>query len=813
MEELFHSNPEKIKDCLEKVAAQYGENVQDVEVILSEYYSENNYFGEFPAVWTESSQNTGRNTYLKFWLTDSTKVRPLPKKKSPHSLRVCTFNVHFWFSAQNNFNMANIISDIDTISPDIVCLQEAVFPKNMAKKIIHSPDGWQENIVSIFELLGYSYYTGCETDNKNHSLGDSFFGNVIFSKYPISNGKSIKLGEYYQSRCAITVDVNFMGKNITVANLHLDVFDKTVKTREKMTLKILRKLSTIRNPLVLVGDFNSLWIRDYTNKEWKWLSRNNQNNPIESKIPGLLIKAGFKEAFGTGQMKSSAWTARRIDYIWYKNGIIPEKSNILYTDSSDHYPLYSDFVFYTEPLLNYRDHLLSLVDTQTSVRGKFKRLMWTHNTPLPVMKGIANGRFHPFIRGLDVTGQPVGRGAQFRYGIDSQYGDFIFIMKDGLWWEKMRGVDPITTRITKNPVLFHIFNENTPHIEYTKHTKQLAENEMEKDAKLFDFRSKYERGTGLECNNDLWTISWCNMQIHLGENVGFENVDTVLYPRWIMYLSGGPMGIIDPMLKKMVFNDLPFFPSGKTNFLNGKFISYGPKNVKDAYSYIDISISRDYPPTVVNQKYSSTRRNTMYLGSSSKLSISHNAFIDAEKIYMEHLVLNNMYYIDESEINIYDQVVYLLYITPKNVGDPSSRSVGLYGGFHITLYPEQPLSEDFDLDVLELPNSQNLWKPFLSPTESNKGIISLKVSEDDVISRIFEEAEQYGWKSENRWYPLHLTLGWSNEKLNHDSETENILNCQEWNLTLVKRIPKIVNPKTKIDCNYSWISDRPIYSF
>ena len=69
------------------------------------------------------------------------------------------------------------------------------------------------------------------------------------------------------------------------------------------------------------------------------------------------------------------------------------------------------------------------------------------------------------------------------------------------------------------------------------------------------------------------------------------------------------------------------------------------------------------------------------------------------------------------------------------------------------------------------------------------------------------------WDPDSRWEPLHLTLGDNNK---YDQEI--ILKMQSlyeifnkessWYVQLVERIPKVDNPKNKLDYEYRWLQNQ-----
>lgn len=65
-----------------------------------------------------------------------------------------------------------------------------------------------------------------------------------------------------------------------------------------------------------------------------------------------------------------------------------------------------------------------------------KKLLFTHNTNIPNGLNMLTGEFKN-LRCCEDDGTPIGLGIQFRHGLDSQYGEIKFIMKDGFEKNKM----------------------------------------------------------------------------------------------------------------------------------------------------------------------------------------------------------------------------------------------------------------------------------------------------------------------------------------------------------------------------------------
>jgi hypothetical protein len=293
---------------------------------------------------------------------------------------------------------------------------------------------------------------------------------------------------------------------------------------------------------------------------------------------------------------------------------------------------------------NQKDTIAQLYEKLNQYQIGFKELLLTHNTPLTTLYQMMKGEYKREIRCCDDKGVPVGLGAQFRYGLDSQYGDVLFIMKPE-WWKYVKGVDIRNIRITRRPYIGRIFRKDL--IEYIGDNKEIINKRLRKEAREYNFRPTGIVGDGTECLKDDWVFSWCNSQFHVGEAVKFDKVYRVLVPRWVINdkQAINKMEKIDiENLQKLVMNQMPYFPDGRKNLLNGKFMLYGPSKIGKAYGYFFENSFYEIKDIYAGvgdikkyQKPTSTSRLKTKLGGSSVIAISENAFKEAESIYMKLL--------------------------------------------------------------------------------------------------------------------------------------------------------------------------------
>jgi hypothetical protein len=285
----------------------------------------------------------------------------------------------------------------------------------------------------------------------------------------------------------------------------------------------------------------------------------------------------------------------------------------------------------------------------------FESLLWTHNTTLSTFYNIINNpepepetepepkpKPKPKLKFLS------NRGVQFRYGVDSQYGDVIIVMKPGFFIGKKgnNGILPFDNNlITDYPIIMNIFNNFhfDPPVGFDKINKNTINEKLLGQAKMFTFRIKNENPTfynGSECTNESWNNTWCNSQLHIFEDMGFENILKIYFPQWIKetnIINTNINSKYHEFISKIINNEYPI--------LNNKVFYYGPANFNDNYAaflkrdekILDFYINL---PVFDKVKYNDaiTCRKMDYVGNSSSLCISEIAFIDLEKKFMNEII-------------------------------------------------------------------------------------------------------------------------------------------------------------------------------
>jgi endonuclease/exonuclease/phosphatase family metal-dependent hydrolase len=199
-----------------------------------------------------------------------------PKDLTPRLLNVISFNTHYMGAYDYKGGDSSFFFNmLDTLQPDIICLQEFAnlggnYEKPMFKKFFKQ----------------YKSYANVNADLLNSSFPTGY-GVCIFSRYPIVKKGFLEL-ENQNSNLTVYADILFGSDTIRVVNTHLKsiVFDKEdYKTREtlkeaeqgpetyqmrrivaklkyaflyraKQAEKIREKLLDCPHKIVLCGDFN-----------------------------------------------------------------------------------------------------------------------------------------------------------------------------------------------------------------------------------------------------------------------------------------------------------------------------------------------------------------------------------------------------------------------------------------------------------------------------------------------------------------------------------------------------------------------------
>lgn len=636
-----------VKRAIKETSKRTRLSEKDVASILTKEYSEKNYFGVYPGVWLKDLSEADSSVLVDSYIRDTKKFGRLRHRGDKRGLKVVCYNVHYWFGPKEKLGLDAIVKVIGALEADVLCLQEVVMPTKGDR--VESSDGWsRDDFYSVFEQMGYKYRSVCKADTV-HSSGSSVFGNVIFSKMPFDKSMALTLAGYKQGRCLALAVI----RDLVIASVHLDVFDDTGKTRRK---EIRNALDFIENnfpdkPVILCGDFNSLRKDDYSSSEIEWLRRNSPSK-LDFETIQEVEREGFTDSFNG--IKFSAWSARRVDFMFTKN-LRVESSSVMYSSASDHIPLVIEVrrewgATEVKPRAkkpvkgkSLYDKYVSMIVEKEDTRGVFNNLLFTHNTNLNVAFKMFSGEFNS-IRCCDSTGRIIGRGAQFRWGLDSQYGDAKLIMKEDFWRKYSKGaIDKNGIRKVDYVVFTDIWREIQTNYEEVKDS-------LKEEARAYTFRER-KRSNDMPCEKK--DFSWCNFQIHIAENVSLDDIDKVILPRYLLksksLTESGES--IPHFLHDVNTEDIVH---GKPNPFKGKLLFVGDDDPNDYYAWVSQSLDYDrylgpsstVPRTAAEENVAieqGTQRPRIYTGNSSQIANKIEVFRDEQAEYMLTLLNHGFY--------------------------------------------------------------------------------------------------------------------------------------------------------------------------
>jgi endonuclease/exonuclease/phosphatase family metal-dependent hydrolase len=277
----------------------------------------------------------------------STSQRFFPSK-SPTTLRVATWNVHYWSDVYLRPTFPYFLKDLQMMDADVVCLQEVNFG---------GPTKWlslnREQLLAIFRLLGYAYWHFCGTTNFHGAP----FGNLTLSRMPM-NSTNLSLGQdpiHKEVRCLTRSEILLPNKSVvTVLNIHADVWDTTEATRVKQ-MKIVLQVVVAEprdRPVVVCGDFNSTHPSDYDYypQVWNWIVQGDKRRGLMTQTTAQrLLKSNLVSAFSASDSApppATVWSNRIVDYIYLNSTAaartIPQHTMPFFSLASDHIPLFTD---------------------------------------------------------------------------------------------------------------------------------------------------------------------------------------------------------------------------------------------------------------------------------------------------------------------------------------------------------------------------------------------------------------------------------------------------------------------------------------
>ncbi len=257
-----------------------------------------------------------------------------PKETFSHTLKVMTYNTHAMMIGNKLAAKKEMLQYINNQGADVVCLQEVLVYKNPARLTLPA-------LREAMSNYPYTYY-----DFKRYNSHRQF-GNVVFSRYPLTNKNTIRYESQsnISSQCDILVGddtirliVNHLESyGLVKEDLQFDTLSMAEiknsslvqklqhagKLRHQQAREVKRSIRQSPYPVVVVGDFNAIPL-SYV--YWK-------------------VKFGLRDCFLESSFGKLGNTIKkgplgiRIDYILCSRELSPIKCEVDRVSYSDHFPV------------------------------------------------------------------------------------------------------------------------------------------------------------------------------------------------------------------------------------------------------------------------------------------------------------------------------------------------------------------------------------------------------------------------------------------------------------------------------------------
>lgn len=259
----------------------------------------------------------------------------LPPEKPVGSFRVVSHNINEFHSIERSQRPIEVQRRVElelrASGADIIALQEVPLDQRTLGELQQAFGDWK--------LLHCA----------SSAHGGGATGNVLLTRLSVRRVENVTLPGYHDPRCAVIATVDLPAGDgaipVVVIATHLDNDDEGAS--QKAALGMLFELVKAARNTILVGDLNLVISSDPQLRMFEAIDRmNHRGVPIVR--AEVFEKAGFVDAAAfrpDGPPPWTCWSGKRVDYIYFKNGgsIIEENSGVLYSQNSDHMPVFFDF--------------------------------------------------------------------------------------------------------------------------------------------------------------------------------------------------------------------------------------------------------------------------------------------------------------------------------------------------------------------------------------------------------------------------------------------------------------------------------------
>lgn len=272
-----------------------------------------------------------------------------------NNYKILTFNVRYWTDRYNNNKLKESLNNILKQNADIIFLQEVMIGgvytiKNNKgnKQTIDS-----RSIINTFDKNGYF----CIFCNVLPTWFNGIYGNMfcirkeIYNNFeyenfvlPKTTSSCIVSGQTLgtkETRCFIVMK----STDLLICGIHLDsCSEKERLIQIKKVMKVIESPKNINKNKILLGDFNTTDIFNYSSKQKQKDIFEKVYNGKREFIKNNVISYILKNGYSYNKIKNAitTWSGIQSDYIFVKNCnklYSSLKSKILENNTSDHKPL------------------------------------------------------------------------------------------------------------------------------------------------------------------------------------------------------------------------------------------------------------------------------------------------------------------------------------------------------------------------------------------------------------------------------------------------------------------------------------------
>jgi endonuclease/exonuclease/phosphatase family metal-dependent hydrolase len=284
-------------------------------------------------------------------------------------MRIVTYNIHGWRTADNRPNLRGVGDVIERLAPDVIGLNEVYYPR-----VVEGSD--KPALEALAERLGMHFVFGAALRwPAQDDMPEDAYGNALLSRRPIAASAAHHLTSkeedpqgllasreergLLEGRISLPGREGLPGRGVfTAYAIHLD---HTNEEARGIQLRVARTwLGRDRNrPHVVMGDFNAISLWDFEGREAELdeLSSHNSghnltNRPDGPQVVAQMEKAGYVDLYrqfnGPGERSYlTSQTAIRIDYIFASRALAPSATGCgIWPEAdgvSDHRPVWADF--------------------------------------------------------------------------------------------------------------------------------------------------------------------------------------------------------------------------------------------------------------------------------------------------------------------------------------------------------------------------------------------------------------------------------------------------------------------------------------